>query len=94
MKSGMDWKEARNFVWRNSYSPIAQYSPVNLGFQTIGWLYGEDFGDAICKAVNCGYDTDCTGATLGAMLGIILGRSGLPEKWVEPLSDRIATNSS
>ncbi|HQE25221.1 MAG TPA: ADP-ribosylglycohydrolase family protein [Candidatus Atribacteria bacterium] len=93
-EKGMDWKEARNFVWRNSYSPIAQYSPVNLGFQTIGWLYGEDFGDAICKAVNCGYDTDCTGATLGAMLGIILGRSGLPEKWVEPLSDRIATNSS
>ncbi|GAH30420.1 unnamed protein product, partial [marine sediment metagenome] len=57
-------------------------------------LYGKDFGDAICKAVNCGYDTDCTGATLGAMLGIILGKTGLPDKWTKPLSDKIATNSS
>lgn len=91
---GMDWKEARNFVLKNSYSPIAQYSPVNLGFQTIGLLYGDDFGDAICKAVNCGYDTDCTGATLGSILGIILGKDGLPSKWIEPLSDKIATNAS
>jgi ADP-ribosylglycohydrolase len=93
-QKGMDWKEARNFVLRNSYSPIAQYSPVNLGFQTIGLLYGEDFGDAICKAVNCGYDTDCTGATLGSILGIILGKDGLPSKWIEPLSDKIVTNAS
>lgn len=93
-KDGLNWKDARNFVLKESYSPIAQYSPVNLGFQTIGLLYGEDFGDAICKAVNCGYDTDCTGATVGALLGIILGKDGIPKKWVEPLSDRIATNSS
>jgi len=93
-KEGMGWKDARNFVLKNSYSPVAQYSPVNLGFQTIGWLYGEDFGDAICKAVNCGYDTDCTGATLGSILGIILGKDGLPKKWIEPLSDKIVTNSS
>jgi len=93
-REGMSWKEARNFVLRSSYSPIAQYSPPNLGFQTIGLLYGKDFGDAICKAVNCGYDTDCTGATLGALLGIILGKGGLPEKWIKPLSDKIITNSS
>jgi len=93
-KERMDWREARDFVLRGSFSPIAQYSPVNLGFQTIGLLYGEDFGDAICKAVNCGYDTDCTGATLGAILGIILGKDGLPEKWIKPLSDKITTNSS
>jgi len=88
-KERMDWREARDFVLRGSFSPIAQYSPVNLGFQTIGLLYGEDFGDAICKAINCGYDTDCTGATLGAILGIILSKDGLPEKWIKPLSDRI-----
>ena len=93
-KQGMSWKEARNFVLRHSYSPIAQYSPVNLGFQTIGLLYGKDFADALCKAVNCGYDTDCTGATLGALLGIISGKEGLPEKWIKPLSDKITTNSS
>jgi len=93
-KEGMNWREARDFVLRGSYSPIAQYSPVNLGFQTVGFLYGEGFGDAICKAVNCGYDTDCTGGTLGALLGIISGRDSLPDKWIKPLGDKITTNSS
>jgi hypothetical protein len=91
---GAGWKEARNRVLRTCYSPIAQYSPINLGFQTVGWLYGEDFGDAICKAVNCGYDTDCTGATLGSILGIINGKDGLPTKWTSPLGDKISTNAS
>lgn len=91
---GLDWLEARKRVMEVAYSPIAQYSPINLGFQTIGLLYGKDFGDAICKAVNCGYDTDCTGATVGAILGIIHGASGLPKKWLEPLGDKITTNAS
>ena len=73
---------------------VAQYSPINLGFQVVGWLYGDDFGDAICKAVNCGYDTDCTGATLGSYLGIIATRHGLPERWTAPLGETIATNES
>ena len=29
---------------------------------------------------------------MGAILGIILGRKGLPEKWVAPLGDEITTN--
>ena len=86
---GLDWREAREQVKRAVYSPIAQYSPINLGFQTIGLLYGEDFGDAICKAVNCGWDTDCTGATVGAIWGIIYGRKSLPEIWTKPLGDAV-----
>jgi ADP-ribosylglycohydrolase len=88
------WQEAREYVLQVTPSPIAQYAPINLGFQIIGWLYGEDFGDALCKAVNCGYDTDCTGATLGSYLGILAGRHALPEKWTAPLGDSIATNES
>lgn len=91
---GLDWVEARKRVMEVAYSPIAQFSPINLGFQTIGLLYGTDFGDAICKAVNCGYDTDCTGATVGAILGILLGANNLPKKWIEPLGNTIATNAS
>ena len=92
--AGEDWKSARLRVLQTTPHYNAQYSPINMGFQVIGWLYGEDFGDAICKAVNCGYDTDCTGATLGSILGIIAGRSGLPRRWTEPLGEAIATNES
>lgn len=90
--AGTDWVEARNKIKEEFFLPLAQYSPINMGFQTIGLLYGESFEDAICKAVNCGWDTDCTGATVGAMLGIIHGASGLPDRWVEPLRDEISTN--
>lgn len=89
---GVDWISCRNRLKEMFYNPVAQYSPLNLGFQTIGWLYGEDFGDAICKAVNCGWDTDCTAATLGATLGIIMGADALPKKWIEPLGMEISTN--
>ncbi|MCD6325502.1 ADP-ribosylglycohydrolase family protein, partial [Candidatus Bathyarchaeota archaeon] len=87
--TGRSWREARERVKEAVFSPVAQFSPINLGFQTIGLLYGENFGDAICKAVNCGWDTDCTGATVGAIWGIINGMSGLPDEWVKPLGDEV-----
>jgi ADP-ribosylglycohydrolase len=91
---GLDWRAARERVRDAAPHYVAQYSPTNMGFQVIGWLYGADFGDALCITVNCGYDTDCTGATVGALLGILRGTAGLPERWTAPLGDTITTNES
>jgi hypothetical protein len=91
-RAGKDWKEARRRILGPEPHINAQYSPPNIGFQVVGWLYGRGFGDALCKAVNCGYDTDCTGATLGAILGIVGGAKALPEKWTAPLGNEIAIN--
>ena len=67
-------------------------APENVGFAIAGLLYGEgDFGKSICFANSCGEDTDCTCATLGALMGIMSGASKLPEKWTKPLDDRIVT---
>ena len=67
-------------------------APENVAFTVAGWLYGgDDFGKSLCTAVRFGEDTDCTAATLGALMGIIAGDSGIPEKWKEPLNDEIAT---
>jgi ADP-ribosylglycohydrolase len=67
-------------------------APENVGFTVAGLLYGEgDFGKSICLANSCGEDTDCTCATLGAVLGIISGASKLPEKWTKPVDDKIVT---
>lgn len=91
---GKSWQEARKLVMEATPHYNAQYAPINLGFQALGWLYGTDFGDTLCTTVNCGYDTDCTGATVGALLGILKGRAGLPQKWTEPLGEHISTNAS
>lgn len=67
-------------------------APENVAFTIMGWLYGEDdFGKSLCLANACGEDADCTCATLGAIMGIIRGASGLPEKWTKPLNDKIVT---
>jgi hypothetical protein len=67
-------------------------APENVGFAIAGLLYGEgDFGKSLCLANSFGEDTDCTCATLGALMGIISGASKLPEKWTRPLDDRIVT---
>ncbi len=66
----------------------------NVAFTILGWLAGEgDFGRSICIAVNCGQDTDCTGATLGALLGI-LDPDGIPEQWLEPIGRDLVLSPS
>jgi len=67
-------------------------APSNIGIIIIGLLYGKgDFGKTICTAVNCGEDTDCTAATLGAIFGIINGIDAIPEKWITPIGRSIKT---
>jgi ADP-ribosylglycohydrolase len=84
-QNGRSWAEARERI-------VIQFGHVqpcnaipNHGFTILGWLYGTDFGDKLCKAVNCAYDTDCTGATLGALLGILGGAKAIPKKWSDPV---------
>ncbi|HUS48310.1 MAG TPA: ADP-ribosylglycohydrolase family protein [Phycisphaerae bacterium] len=88
-KNGLNWAEARERV----ATRFGHHQPCNAvpnhGFITIGWLYGEGFGDRLCKAVNCGYDTDCTGASLGALLGILGGTAAIPDKWLAPIGRQI-----
>ena len=88
-KSGMKWDAAREHI----VTLFGHHQPCNAipnhGFIILGWLYGKDYGDKLCKAVNCGYDTDCTGATLGSLLGILNGTAGIPEEWLKPVGKEI-----
>jgi len=88
-QKGLTWGQARDRIvtWFGQQHPC--HAVPNHAFTIIGWLYGQDFGDRLCKAVNCGYDTDCTGATLGSLLGILEGTAGIPARWCEPVGDQI-----
>lgn len=49
--------------------------------------YPDDFGEAVAFAVECGYDTDCNGATVGSFLGALLGRNAIPDHFALPIRD-------
>ena len=69
-------------------------APSNVAYTVLGLLYGEgDFKKSMICAINCGDDTDCTGATVGATLGILYGTKGIPTDWAEYLGDDIVTVS-
>ena len=51
-----------------------------------------DFETAICNVVMGGWDTDSNGATVGSIMGTMLGEQRLPAKWIDPLNDRIRSS--
>ncbi len=53
-------------------------------------LGGGDFAETIRLAVNSGWDTDCTAATAGALLGLMKGASVFPADWVAKMGKTLA----
>ena len=85
---GASWLEARESVQHEVGHKNFTDAPQNIGFFTIGLLYGmRDFGAALCAACNCGYDAEVVGGALGAVLGIRDGSIGLPDDWLRPIGD-------
>lgn len=67
-------------------------APSNIGMLVLGLLYGEgDFAKTLCTTVNLGEDTDCTGATVGSLYGILHGAEAIPEEWLTPVGRKIKT---
>ena len=59
---------------------------TNLAIKLMALFLGEaDFKKTICICVNCGWDTDSTNATVGALLGAMYGTRCLPSDWLEKL---------
>jgi len=95
-KEGMDYKTARNKIQAlNADIGNGWFeAPSNVTYAVIGLLWGEgDFKKSMIYALNCGDDTDCTGGTVGALLGIIGGTAAIPEDWKEHIGDAIVTMS-
>jgi len=56
-------------------------------------LYGGlDYGKSICLAVENGFDTDCNGATVGSVAGMMIGAENIPRAWTKPINNRLHTS--
>jgi len=81
------WDDATPHHWCHTLS--------NAQIVALGLLWGEgDFASSISWAVTAGIDTDCNGATVGSVVGMLLGARQMPGEWVGPLNDRLDTGIS
>ena len=78
------WDEHFGHHWCHTIS--------NAQLVALGLLWGEgDFEKSICRAVQGCFDTDCNGATVGSVVGMMKGAQELPEKWIAPLDNKLET---
>ncbi len=85
--------------WRDGYERVHRRWPEHRHcriYQEVGTLvntlrFATDPGDAICKQVMQGNDTDSYGATAGSLAGLFFGPGSLEPRWVAPFQDELRT---
>lgn len=88
-KQSQNWQSVRQQILDKYGVPNWTDVTINLCFILLAWLARKNnFGKSICLAVNMGYDTDCTAATLGSILAILRPES-IDDRWTLPLGNRI-----
>ena len=103
MRDVMDWHEQWPDDWEKAHEQIdIKWAPeADKGRSVfpqnaviaLGLLYGDgDFDKAISIAVMAGWDTDTNAADVGPVMGIVLGRSGIAEKWTKPIANIMRTD--
>ncbi len=92
VRLGRDLAGAPNAVerLRERYAELSPVHTVN-NLAVVAWALTSadgDFSRAIGDAVAAGWDTDCNGATVGGLAGL-MGMS-IPDHWTSPWAGRIA----
>ena len=79
------WNEREGHDWCHTIS--------NALIVAAALLYGKgDYGKTICLAVQTGFDTDCNGATVGSVIGMIGGTAAIGKEWSDPINNMLDTN--
>jgi len=79
-QKGYDIFEMRELIIREYGHPDCTNLYQNMGIIWSSLLHGNgDIIQTTMLAINCGFDTDCTAATVGAILGLLLGGKKLQE---------------
>ena len=95
---GLSRDEATSMIhqqWNQYHSHHWCHTISNAQIVAMGLLWSDlDFETAICGAVQACFDTDCNGATVGSIVGMMMGAKRLPEKWISPLNDTLQTGVS
>jgi ADP-ribosylglycohydrolase len=93
VREGVDgeWSIARFTESLGLQVGVTGYVYHTVPFVLFIWFRGHSRGDGfermLTDVLNCGGDSDTTGAIIGALAGVQFGRSGIPDYWVDPIYD-------
>ncbi|MCL6605142.1 MAG: ADP-ribosylglycohydrolase family protein [Paenibacillus sp.] len=89
-RSTKDQVELVDRIWEafKHYNPV--HTNNNAALVAASLIFGQgDFEKAVTTSVLGGWDTDCNGATVGSIMGAILGAEAMPSSWTAPLNDML-----
>ena len=79
------WDETNGHDWTHTVS--------NAEIVAASLLWGEgDYAKSVGYSVMVGYDTDCNGATVGSILGVMKGYEALPREFTDRVCDTLESN--
>ena len=85
-----DYEQARAAV-EARFKGMSPVHTVNNACLTV-WgitIGGTDFTRVIGETVAMGMDNDCTAATAGSIVGAVIGKQGVPERWYKNFNNTI-----
>jgi len=85
-----NYQQARDAV-ENKFKGMSPVHTINNACLTVFGITigGEDFTKVISETVAMGMDNDCTAATAGSIVGAIVGKKRIPQKWYKNFNDTV-----
>ena len=87
-----NYMEARKAVDEKFPGMHSVHTNNNACLVVFGLLMGgDDFSKVISEVVAMGLDNDCTGATAGSIMGALVGKKAICEKWYKKFNNKVYT---
>lgn len=88
----LDYKQANRLITERFKYMNKVHTNNNMCAIVFSFIIGgNDFDKVISNCIAMGYDNDCTGASVGSIIGAILTHNGIDEKWYKPFNNEIHT---
>ncbi|TSA30638.1 MAG: ADP-ribosylglycohydrolase family protein [Ignavibacteriales bacterium] len=89
----LSWDETVNSLYQK-FGTYHWVHTINNAALVVAALLSSkgNYESAICNVVMGGWDTDSNGATVGSIMGTMLGAKNLPSKWIAPLKNKIRSS--
>ncbi len=85
-----DWRDTLDRIYEKYGFYHFVHTINNAAIVVMALLYGGgEYEKSITIAVMGGLDTDCNGATVGSIIGVMRGAKALPDEWIKPLNDTV-----